>query len=112
MEGRLAIGADRVYLHRVEIDRAEAPFELYRELAYTALSRLDLPLPAEGKILLKPNATVLYPAEKRIVTHPGLGESLKNAWWLGMVSRARGRRRVFRWKVPDTGTWQTGAGFH
>ncbi len=67
----MKIEADRVYLCRAEIDRAEAPFERYRDLAYDALNRVDLPLPAEGKILLKPNATVLYPAEKRIVTHPG-----------------------------------------
>ena len=28
-------------------------------------------LPAFGTVLLKPNATVLFPAVKRIVTHPG-----------------------------------------
>ena len=67
----MKIDADKVYLYRVEIDRAEAPFEAYRDLAYRALSKVDLNLPAEGAVFLKPNATVLFPAEKRIVTHPG-----------------------------------------
>ena len=42
----------------------------YRLLARRALSLFDLKLPAEGTVLLKPNATVLYEADSRIITHP------------------------------------------
>ncbi len=60
-----------VYLYRTPVEGDEAPFEAYRDLARTALSGLDLKLPGEGTILLKANATVLFPPEKRVVTHPG-----------------------------------------
>ena len=67
----MKIDSDRVYLYRVAIDRAEAPFEVYRELAYCALSRLEFPIPETGTVLLKANATILHPPETRIITHPG-----------------------------------------
>ena len=67
----MRIEADQVYFCGTHIDDAEAPFEAYRKLAMDALDRVQLDLPEKGKILLKPNATVLYDADKRIVTHPG-----------------------------------------
>jgi uncharacterized protein (DUF362 family) len=67
----MRIEADRVYFYGTHIDEAEAPFEAYRKLAMDALDCVQLDLPEKGKILLKPNATVLYDADKRIVTHPG-----------------------------------------
>ena len=68
-----------VYLARSPIDRADAPFATYRELAYRTLAALQVPLPAAGTILLKPNATVLYPPEKRVITHPGFVAGLLDA---------------------------------
>lgn len=61
---------DAVYLARVPIDTDVADGSRYRELARAALDPLDLDLPAEGTVLLKANATVLFPADKRVVTHP------------------------------------------
>ena len=71
--------SDSVYLYRVEIKGNEAPFEEYRNLALEALRRLDLALPEAGTVLLKPNATVLFPAKKRIVTHPGFLAGMADA---------------------------------
>ena len=73
------VHSDAVYLARSPIDRAEAPFATYQELAYRTLSALQVPLPAAGSVLLKPNATVLYPPEKRIITHPGFVGGLLDA---------------------------------
>ena len=70
---------DAVYFARAPIDRADAPFATYRELAYRTLAALEVPLPAAGNILLKPNATVLYPPEKRVITHPGFVGGLLDA---------------------------------
>ena len=70
---------DAVYLARSPIDRADAPFATYRELAHRTLAALEVPLPAAGTILLKPNATVLYPPEKRVITHPGFVGGLLDA---------------------------------
>jgi uncharacterized protein (DUF362 family) len=70
---------DVVYLARVPIDTNVDSGPRYRELAHKALDGLDLDIPETGKVLLKANATVLFPAEKRIITHPhflaGLAES-------------------------------------
>ena len=71
--------SDAVYLARSPIDRADAPFATYRELAYRTLAALEVPLPDAGTILLKPNATVLYPPEKRVITHPGFVGGLLDA---------------------------------
>jgi uncharacterized protein (DUF362 family) len=71
MEIHMRLDGDKVYYFGTQIDEAEAPLEDYHSLASKALGNVDLELPSEGKILLKPNATVLYPAEKRIITHPG-----------------------------------------
>ena len=68
-----------VYLARSPINRADAPFATYRELAYRTLAALQVPLPAAGTIVLKPNATVLYPPEKRVITHPGFVAGLLDA---------------------------------
>ncbi len=68
-----------VYLARSLIDHADAPFATYRELAYRTLAALQVPLPAAGTIVLKPNATVLYPPEKRVITHPGFVAGLLDA---------------------------------
>ena len=70
---------DAVYLAHSPIDRADAPFATYRELAYRTLAALEVPLPDAGTILLKPNATVLYPPEKRVITHPGFVGGLLDA---------------------------------
>lgn len=75
----MRIDIDRVYLFRAQIEGNEAPFEAYRDLAHAALRHVDLALPEEGTVLLKPNATVLFPAEKRIVTHPGFLAGMADA---------------------------------
>ncbi len=75
----MQIDADNVYLARTPIDSAEAPFETYRELAHRTLAALEVELPAEGTVLVKPNATVLYPPEKRVITHPGFVGGLLDA---------------------------------
>lgn len=67
----MKINPDAVYLYRVPIDTDEAPFERYRDLAKAALRAVDLDLPAQGNIVLKPNITVLFPATHRVITHPG-----------------------------------------
>ena len=66
----MKINSDTVYIARTPIDRAEAPFETYRELAYRTLAALEVELPAEGTVLLKPNATVLYPVSYTHLTLP------------------------------------------
>ena len=70
---------DTVYLAHSPIDCAEAPFATYRELAQRTLAALQVPLPDAGTVLLKPNATVLYPPEKRVITHPGFVAGLLDA---------------------------------
>jgi uncharacterized protein (DUF362 family) len=65
------IEKDKVYMARTPIEGDHASYETYRELAFRALSALEVPLPTSGTILLKPNATVLFPADKRVITHPG-----------------------------------------
>ena len=70
---------DKVYLARTPIDRAEAPFEMYRELAQRTLSALEVPMPDEATVLVKPNATVLFPPDKRVITHPGFVGGLLDA---------------------------------
>ena len=75
----MLVHPDSVYLARSPLDRAEAPFATYRALAYRTLAALQVPLPAAGTILLKPNATVLYPPEKRVITHPGFVGGLLDA---------------------------------
>lgn len=73
------IHPDKVYLARTPIDHADAPFETYRELAQRTLSALEIPLPDEGTVLVKPNATVLFPPDKRVITHPGFVGGLLDA---------------------------------
>jgi len=75
----MRVNPERVYLYCSEIDSSEAPFAHYQKLAYEALSRLDVALPETGTVLLKANATVLYPAEKRIATHPGFLAGMADA---------------------------------
>ena len=70
---------DAVYLAHSPIDRADAPFATYQELAHRTLAALEVPLPDAGTVLLKPNATVLYPPEKRVITHPGFVGGLLDA---------------------------------
>ena len=65
------IEADKVYLLRVAIDQPRASFDAYVALAREALSKLELSLPEAGTVLLKPNATVLYEPDRRVITHPG-----------------------------------------
>ena len=62
---------DKVYLARTLIDRAEAPFATYRALAQRTLAALDLPLPGAGTVVVKLNATVLFPPDKRVIAHSG-----------------------------------------
>ena len=99
---------DAVYLARSPIDRADAPFATYRELAYRTLAALEVPLPAAGNILLKPNATVLYPPEKRVITHPGFVGGLLDALRdHGRIRRAHGGcRRPVRENPTAGHTWE------
>ena len=48
----MRIEFDKVYVNRTPVEGSEAPFEAYRELAYEALTRLELDLPDEGVITL------------------------------------------------------------
>ena len=75
----MIVQPDPVYVARSPIDRADAPFATYRELAHRTLAALEVSLPATGTVLLKPNATVLYPPEKRVITHPGFVGGLLDA---------------------------------
>ena len=75
----MQMNPDKVYLARAPIDRAEAPFETYRELAQRTLAALDFPLPGAGTLVVKPNATVLFPPDKRVITHPGFVGGLLDA---------------------------------
>lgn len=70
-KGRMKVESEKVYLYRTEINSTEVPTERYRELAYAALSRLDLALPQTGTVVLKPNITITAKPETRIITHPG-----------------------------------------
>lgn len=67
----MTIDETTVYLFRTNITETSAPFGRYRAFARNALSHVDFDLPETGTILLKANATILFPAEKRVVTHPG-----------------------------------------
>jgi uncharacterized protein (DUF362 family) len=62
---------DTVYLYRTPTDTITPPLEHYADLAYQALSRLDLDLPATGTVMLKPNITIPEPPDSRIIAHPG-----------------------------------------
>lgn len=108
----MRIEADQVYFCGTHIDDAEAPFEAYRKLAMDALDRVQLDLPEKGKILLKPNATVLYDADKRIVTHPGfLGGILDALSERGVTSDRMVVADGQSGERPDQGfTWE-GAGY-
>jgi|GEM_PF-2171982 len=66
----MKIKPDTVYLYRVPITTNHAPFATYRELAHAALRLLEPDLPTGGTMLLKPSATVLFPADRRVITHP------------------------------------------
>ena len=67
----LLLQDDVVYLARVPVAGDTAPPATYRQLARAALDGLDLPgLPERGTVLLKSNSTVLFPADKRVITHP------------------------------------------
>ncbi len=61
----MKVKPEKVYLYRTEINNAEVPAESYRELAYVALSRLDLALPETGTIVLKP-----YSPRELVTTSP------------------------------------------
>ena len=76
----MELDPEKVYLARTPIYGSEAPFETYRELACRTLSALAFPLPAEGTVLIKPNATVFYPPDKRVITHPGFVGGLLDAF--------------------------------
>ncbi len=67
----MRLDPQRVYLYRVPQDRDVVPPAEYEELAYAALSRLELDLPATGPLAFKPNITIPASPESRIITHPG-----------------------------------------
>ena len=46
----MIVQSDTVYLARSPVDRADAPFATYRELAHRTLAALEMPLPAAGTI--------------------------------------------------------------
>lgn len=83
------VHADKVYLYRTEIDSTEVPSARYEELAFAALSRLELPLPAQGTVVLKPNITIPAEPETRIITHPGFVVGLLRALMEKGVARER-----------------------
>ncbi len=85
----MRIDPEAVYLLYSPIDDDHAPFATYRDLAYKALGALELDLPANGSILLKPNATVLYPPDKRVITHPGFLAGLLDTLLEGGVEAQR-----------------------
>ena len=108
----MRIDGDKVYLFRAEITGNEVPFEAYRDLAHEALRILDLALPEAGAVLLKPNATVLFPAQKRIVTHPGFLAGLADA----LVEKGVDASRLVvadgqSGEQPDSGNTWKGAGY-
>ena len=108
----MRIDGDKVYLFRAEITGNEAPFEAYRDLAHEALRILDLALPEAGTVLLKPNATVLFPAQKRIVTHPGFLAGMADA----LVEKGVDACRLVvadgqSGEQPDSGNTWKGAGY-
>ena len=109
----MEIDPNRVYIYRVEIDRAEAPFGAYRDLAHAALSRLEIPLPAAGSVLLKPNITLLHLPESRITTHPGFVAGLLDA----LIEKGVASERLVvaegqAGERPDRGwTWEK-TGYH
>ncbi|MBM3280286.1 MAG: DUF362 domain-containing protein [Candidatus Handelsmanbacteria bacterium] len=86
----MEIHPDRVYLYRAQIEKDEAPFAHYRSLAYAALNALELELPTSGTVLVKPNATVLFPPEKRVITHPGFVGGILDA----LGDKGVGRQRL------------------
>ena len=90
VENDMKIHPDKVYIYSARIEQDEAPFAQYRSLAYAALNALELDLPSAGKVLLKPNATVLFPPEKRVITHPGFVGGMLDA----LVDKGVGRERL------------------
>ena len=91
------IDSDKVYLFRVPVHEPTASFSAYLELARGALAKLTLPLPDAGTVLLKPNATVLYDPDRRIITHPGFLAGIIDV----VVDQGVGAERVL---VADGGT--------
>ena len=80
----MQITEDRVYIRRalegvIDLGAMEAPFDAYRNLAHDALCSLSLPDAGGRDVLLKANATVLYPPDLRIITHPGFLAGLTDA---------------------------------
>jgi uncharacterized protein (DUF362 family) len=75
----MRIDPQRVYLYRIPQDRDVVPFAAYESLAYEAMCRFELELPADGWIAIKPNITIPATPDSRIVTHPG--------FIVGMVKR-------------------------
>jgi uncharacterized protein (DUF362 family) len=110
----MKIDPEKVYIFSPDLEVEEtsegpvASFDAYRKLAYEALSALELSLPEAGEILLKPNATVLYPPEKRIITHPGFLAGMLD----GLVDKGISRERLVvaegqSGEHPDHGhTWE------
>lgn len=110
----MKIDPEKVYIFSPNLELEETPegpiasFDVYRKLAYEALSALELSLPEAGEILLKPNATVLYPPEKRIITHPGFLAGMLDS----LVDRGIRRERLVvaegqSGEYPDHGhTWE------
>jgi uncharacterized protein (DUF362 family) len=84
-----SLQSNTVYFYRLPIDKNIAPFDTYQDLARTALEALDFSLPDSGPVLLKPNATVLYPADQRIITHPGFLAGMLDALLAKGVERER-----------------------
>jgi len=83
------IEKDKVYIAHTPIEGDTAPFATYQELAQRALGAAELPLPEEGTILLKPNATVLFPVDRRVITHPGFVAGMLDALVAGGIERER-----------------------
>ena len=62
---------DKNSVYLWHINETNPEFKDYHQVAASALAAIDIKLPPEGTVLLKPNATVLYPPKKRVIVHPG-----------------------------------------
>ena len=88
MEAFMQMHTDKVYPARVFIDRAKAPYQIYRELALRTLAALDFSLPGASADVANFNDTVFFPPDIGDIEVIELecGESLADdslaaLWW-------------------------------
>ena len=93
----MIVNPDTVYLARSPIDRADAPFATYRELAYRTLAALEVPLPGRRHHLTQTqrHRALIHRKSASSLT-PGLSAACStacataayppSAWWLPTAS--------------------------